>query len=51
MAHEVLRLRIPPAMKQWLEAEVQRRKAAGERTVNMTVIVMEALEQVKKGRA
>jgi hypothetical protein len=50
MAHELLSLRIPPAMKAWLEAQVRRRKDAGERQVNMTVIVLEALEAAVKAQ-
>jgi hypothetical protein len=50
MPHELLSLRIPPAMKSWLEAEMQRRKAGGERQVNMTLIVIEWWEAAVKAQ-
>ena len=50
MAHELLSLRIPPAMKAWLAAEVRRRQDAGESKCNMTVLVVEWWEQAVKAQ-
>ena len=50
MAHELLSLRIPPDMKAWLQAEVRRRQDAGERDVNMTVIIKEWWEGAVKAQ-
>jgi hypothetical protein len=48
MPHELISMRIPPALKAWLEWEVDRRKKAGDRQANMTALVVEVLEAKAK---
>jgi len=48
MAVERVTLDLPPELKYWLDAQVQQRKAAGDRKATLKGVVVEMLEQVRR---